>query len=65
MSEKRKYDPYKDPRNSLRGIDREELEEWRRWADDWKRSGSRRNLEATSTSVRVDTIINVTTVVLP
>ncbi len=44
MSEKRKYDPYKDPRNSLRGIDREELEEWRRWADDWKRSGSRRNL---------------------
>tara|TARA_R100001015_G_C4454707_1_gene43662 strand:+ start:134 stop:310 length:177 start_codon:yes stop_codon:yes gene_type:complete len=44
MSEKRKYDPYKDPRNSLRGIDREELEEWRRWADDWKRKGSRRNL---------------------
>jgi len=44
MSEKRKYDPYKDPRNSLRGIDREELEEWRRWADDWKRNGSRKNL---------------------
>ena len=44
MSEKRKYDPYKDPRNSLRGIDREELAEWRRWAEDWKRNGSRRNL---------------------
>ena len=30
MSERkyRKYDPYKDPRNNLRGIDREELEEW-------------------------------------
>ena len=34
MSERnhnRRYDPYKDPRNNLRGIDREELEEWRQW----------------------------------
>ena len=42
MSERknyRKYDPFKDSRNHLRGMDREELEEWRKWADDWKRSG--------------------------
>jgi hypothetical protein len=47
MSEKnykRRYDPYKDPRNHLHGIDREELEEWRQWADEWKRSGSRKHL---------------------
>ena len=43
MSE-RKYDPFKDPRNHLRGIDREELEEWRQWANEWKRSGSRKQL---------------------
>ena len=47
MSERnhnRRYDPYKDPRNNLRGIDREELEEWRQWANEWKRSGSRKQL---------------------
>lgn len=47
MSERnhnRRYDPYKDSRNHLRGIDREELEEWRQWANEWKRSGSRKQL---------------------
>ena len=42
MSERsysRKYDPFKDPRNNLRGMDREELEEWRQWAKEWKAEG--------------------------
>ena len=58
MSERnhsRRYDPYKDPRNNLRGIDREELEEWRQWANAWKRSGSRRQLrESVNKSRRND-----------
>ena len=58
MSERnhsRRYDPYKDPRNNLRGIDREELEEWRQWANEWKRAGSRRQLrESVNKSRRND-----------
>ena len=57
MSERkyRKYDPYKDPRNNLRGIDREELEEWRQWANEWERSGSRKQLrESVNKSRRND-----------
>ena len=58
MSERnhnRKYDPFKDPRNNLRGMDREEVEEWRQWANEWKRSGSRRQLrESVNKSRRND-----------
>ena len=45
MSERnysRKYDPFKDPRNNLRGMDREELEEWRQWAKEWKTAEGRK-----------------------
>ena len=58
MSERnhnRRFDPYKVPRNNLRGIDREELEEWRQWANEWKRSGSRKQLrESVNKSRRND-----------
>ena len=57
MSERknyRKYARFKDSRNHLRGMDREELEEWRKWADDWKRSGSRKVLRESVKKSRND-----------
>ena len=48
MSERnhnRKYDPFKDPRNNLRGMDREELEEWRSWVESWKSDERRKATE--------------------
>ena len=47
MSERnhsRNYDPFIDARNNRRGMEREELEEGRQWANEWKRSGSRKQL---------------------
>ena len=57
MSERknyRKYDPFKYSRNHLRGMDREELEDWRKWADDWKPSGSRKVLRESVKKSRND-----------
>jgi hypothetical protein len=74
MSE-RKYDPFKDPRNYLRGMSREELDNWRgssgsdqlwRTADALSvviRKRTKINAVGTSTSVMVDTITSVITVV--
>ena len=44
MSE-RKYDPFKDPRNYLRGMSREELDEWRSWVESWKSNERRKATE--------------------
>ena len=44
MSE-RKYDPFKDPSNYLRGMSREELDEWRSWVESWKSDERRKATE--------------------
>ena len=46
MSERnhnRKYDPYKDHETTFAALTGG-LEEWRQWANEWKRSGSRKQL---------------------